>query len=590
MSSSEPATATPIHTQYYITRALPQHLAHWELPPDWRWGTEGLQGEYRHYQEIIDGLGRSLSLVSAANPAHHSWLFAEARELGHRSHPSIPSTFHYWAVSQKERGPGYLRRWVSGETVGTKQAEAGLVELPYVMQIMRGAASSLAYLHDSGAAHGALTPDTMWVTPTGRLWILEWQWAIPRADIPEGIVPHMNPVFAAPEWIEEGWNPTPVSDQWQLAAVCFKLLTGEEAPMEDVPPVKWLRPETPETVAMALDRALLADPEERFSSIGEFIRTADRGYLTKSVYVIPQELQAASLPSLMDDEELALRRAVGDDYEILSRLGGGAFGDVWRARDLSLEREVALKVLHQNIASDGDAVAAFWREARLAAQLAHPAIVPIFDWDGRDGLVWYTMEVAESGSVAQLVSRAGPRSISEIASQVDSLLDGLKAAHVIGVVHRDLKPENILIDRYNRWRITDFGVANAFGEKTQGGVGTLGFAAPEQLLNEGVGPQADYFGLAGIVLFVLTGLPPFVGDDAKVVVANQIAEQLNPEIDLDIIPSGVLEWIQIGLAPAPADRFSDLDAMKRSWRVAARSGMRRERARKWWKGWIPAKK
>ena len=103
-----------------------------------------------------------------------------------------------------------------------------------------------------------------------------------------------------------------------------------------------------------------------------------------------------------------------------ARSGKGTFGTVWRVRDLSLEREVALKMLHPNVASDESAVARFRREARLAAQLAHPAIVPIYDWDSRGDVSWYTMELAEGGSVADLITRNGPRPFAEIAPQVDS--------------------------------------------------------------------------------------------------------------------------------------------------------------------------
>jgi serine/threonine protein kinase len=569
-------------SQYRITRTLPEHLAGWQLPPDWRWGAEGLEGEYRHYQEIIDGLGRSLSLVTAPDPAHHRWLYVEALQLGQRSHPSIPTTFHYWTPNQRERGPGYLRRWVSGETVGARFQRLGQADVPYVMQMLRGAGSTLAYLHDTGMTHGALTSDTLWVTPTGRLWMLEWQWAIPRDEVPQGIFPHLDPSATPPEWRDGVWRPSPASDQWQLAALCFTILTGESPPEHDVPPVKLLRPETPESVAMAIDRALLSNPEERFPSVAELIRTVDRGYVSRSAFVMQKNDEPVTTLPNDDRDELRVRRAVGDDYEILSRLGSGTFGTVWRARDLSLEREVALKVLHPRITRDGDAVSAFWREARLAAQLAHPSIVPIYDWDGRQGLLWYTMELAEGGSVAQLVTRSGPRTLNEIAQQVDLLLDGLQAAHAIGVVHRDLKPENILIDRYNRWRLTDFGVANVSGEDDNLAGGTLGFAAPEQLLGEPQGPAVDYFALAAIVVYVLTGQRPFTGGDPKAIVAQQLAMRLD-HIDLSSIPPDIREWIEIGLAPSPRDRFADAPAMQRTWRTALRATRRRERNRRWWR-------
>ncbi len=574
--------------QYHVTRTLPQHLAGWQLPPDWRWGAEGLEGAFRHYQEIIDGLGRSLSLVTAPNTAHQQWLYAEAKQLGHRSHPSIPSTFHYWAPNQRERGPGYLRRWVSGETVAARFEQMEQAEVPYVMQMLRGAGSTLAYLHDVGGTHGALTSDTLWVTPTGRLWMLEWQWAIPRDDIPPGILPQIDPSAATPpEWLDGGWHPTTASDQWQLAAVCFTMLTGEVPPPENVPPVKWLRPETPEAVAMALDRALLSNPEERFPSVAELVRTADRGYTNRSAFVMSKSDEPVKVKASDDKDELRVRRAVGDDYEILSGLGSGTFGTVWRARDLSLEREVALKVLHPSISRDGDTVTAFWREARLAAQLAHPAIVPIYDWDGRHGLLWYTMELAEGGSVAQLLSRSGPRSLNEVAQQVDLLLDGLHAAHAIGVIHRDLKPENILIDRYNRWRLTDFGVAHVAGEQTALDVGTLGFAAPEQLLREPQGPAVDYFAVAGIVVFVLTGQQPFTGSDPKAIVAQQLAHRLSPNVDLSLLPPDIAEWIETGLSPLPTNRFADAHAMQHAWRTAIRATRRRERTQRWWRWMWP---
>ena len=101
-----------------ITNGIPPHLDGWQLPPGWRWGDTGVQSNYRHAQEIVDRLGRSLALVTAPEPAHHTWLFHEARQLAHRNHPSIPTTYHFWERHQgSRRGPGYLRRWIAGETV-----------------------------------------------------------------------------------------------------------------------------------------------------------------------------------------------------------------------------------------------------------------------------------------------------------------------------------------------------------------------------------------------------------------------------------------------------------------------------------------
>jgi serine/threonine-protein kinase len=568
------------------TSTLPAHIANWQLPPGWSWGTEGLIGDERHYQQLTDGLGRSLSLVTAPNPAHHGWLLSEAKHLAHRGHPNIPTTYHYW-VAQREtrRGPGYLRRWITGETVRAHLQRLGTAEIPYVLQVLRGAGSTLSYLHDSGATHGALSLDTVWVAPTGRLWMLEWQWAVPREDIPPGLRP-LRPGSAAealrpnsvrpPEWGDTEWVPTPASDQWQLAAICFVALTGEEPPAIDAPPVSLLRPECPASVAAAIDRALSPDPSRRFPSVAAFLRSADRGYEMRGVLVpLREDIDGGSGEA---SEESRVRRALADDYEVLSALGAGSFGKVWRVRDLALEREVALKVLHPRVAADARAVAAFWHEAKLAAKLAHPAIVPIYDWDSRGDLSWYTMELADEGSIATLVAQAGPRTLDEIAPQIEAILDGLAAAHAVGVVHRDLKPENILIDRYGRWRITDFGIANATGEDAVSNTGTPAFAAPEQLLGEPHGPSVDCFAIAAIVAFALSGSPPFGEGDAAQVLARELAG--GP--DLSAFSPPIADWLERALATKEDARFADAVEMKQAWRAAVKAARRRDKAA-WWR-------
>ena len=130
-------------SMYRATRELPAHLRDWQLPPGWRWGTEGLHTEFRHYQEIIDALDRSLSLVSAPNPEYQAWLESEARHLAHRNHPSMPTTYHYWAsFSESRRGPGYLRRWIQGETIAARLRRMGTEDVPAVLFPAKEAESS----------------------------------------------------------------------------------------------------------------------------------------------------------------------------------------------------------------------------------------------------------------------------------------------------------------------------------------------------------------------------------------------------------------------------------------------------------------
>ncbi len=537
--------------------------------------------EHRHYQEVVDALGRSLSLVSMPDPAHADWLRAEARALAHRNHPSIPTTYHYWAsYEESRRGPGYLRRWISGETVHSRVSRLGPESIQVGFQVLREAGSTLAYLHDTAAAHGAMSASTVWLTPGGRLWLLGWEWVLPRELRPAGLIP--DPAFTpwAPEWAPGEWKPTAASDQWQLAAMLFMMLTGETPPERDVPPLALLRSDCPQALATVLERALSPDPGDRYPSIATMLRELDRNVSVRPVMIAPE---GDELPRSLDSAEGRLRWATADDYEILAPLGKGQFGSVWRARDLSLSREVAIKVLHPHIARDDIAVARFRLEARLAAQLAHVAIVPIYDSDSRGGVVWYTMELAEGGSVANLVSRSGPRAFEEVAPQVDAILEALHAAHSSGIIHRDLKPENILIDRYRRWRIGDFGIAYALGDENAGTSGTPSFAAPEQLLGEAQGAATDCYALASIVYFALTGRAPFGEGGPEQILARQLSDTLPEQLLQDGFPEELRSWIARGLAQRVEDRWPDAQEMRAAWRQVVRATRRAEDQRPWWR-------
>src|SRR6185503_60385 len=260
----------------------------------------------------------------------------------------------------------------------------------------------------------------------------------------------------------------------------------------------------------------------------------------------------------------------------------GSFGSVWRVRDLTLGREAALKLLHPHVARDERIVGRFRREAKLAAQLAHPAIVPIFAWDSRGDVAWYTMELAEGGSVADLVARSGPRTLVEIAPQIDFVLSGLSAAHSVGIIHRDLKPENVLIDRYRRWRLADFGIANVTGEEIAGASGTPAFASPEQLLGETQDAAADCFSIAAIVAFAMNGSPPFGERDSAAI----LAREMRGDVDLASYAPEIAEWLRRGLSASPDDRFVDAAVMQSAWRTAVSAVLERERQVPWWRRWF----
>jgi serine/threonine-protein kinase len=391
--------------------------------------------------------------------------------------------------------------------------------------------------------------------------LLGWQWTTEKVLVPNNTRPEPTWMPGPCEW-GDGWEPTTSSDQWQLGALCFGMLAGELPPRTTAPPLYLVRPDCPHSIAQLIERMLSDKASDRFESIAEMLRNLERITPAAIAVSVNEDLGETDAES----EEQRLRWATGVDYEVFAKLGSGTFGSVWRVRDLSLEREVALKVLHRGISASEENVSRFTREARLAARLQHPAIVPVYSLDRRGDVVWYTMELEDGGSLADLVARSGPRLLGEIADQIDHVLDALAVAHASGIIHRDLKPENILIDRYRNWRIADFGIANAFGEEHAGASGTPAFAAPEQLLGEPQGPGVDVYGAAAIVFFALTGRAPYPGTDAPMV----LAQQLQGKLDVTGFGADLSAWLAKGLATDVQERFADAIAAQGAWKHVVR--------------------
>ena len=307
-------------------------------------------------------------------------------------------------------------------------------------------------------------------------------------------------------------------------------MTGQAPPLDprQVRPPTELRPTCPRAIERIILRALRPAPEDRYLTAAEMLEdlASDAGtFETRAAAVIPGSMTWAEDRARW---EAWLRRALGDDYELLALLGKGGFGRVYRVRDLHLEREVALKVLHPTLTQDPEVVERFRREAQLAARLNHPNIVNIYDIAGRFGLLWYTMELIDGPSLAQLVEREGPLPLDQVLRLLREALSALAHAHGFGLVHRDIKPENMLIDPTGSLQITDFGLALALRGKYGGATsqsGTPQFASPEQLLGERVDQRSDLYSLAAVAYYALLGTPPFPGATTEQVLARQTTNQ-----------------------------------------------------------------
>jgi serine/threonine protein kinase len=227
------------------------------------------------------------------------------------------------------------------------------------------------------------------------------------------------------------------------------------------------------------------------------------------------------------------------NFEIEAMLGRGGMGEVYRARDLRLKREVAVKTLPSGFAGDRDRVARFEREARAASALNHPNIVIVYDI-GRDGDVSYIVsEVVEGETLARLLER-GPLPLRKLIDLGTQICDGLAAAHAAGVVHRDLKPGNIMLNRDGRVKILDFGLArqdrvlgaeSSTMEVSQPGLilGTAGYMSPEQVRGEPTDARSDLFSLGLILYEMASGKRAFSGN-SSIEVMNAILKDDPPEL------------------------------------------------------------
>jgi serine/threonine-protein kinase len=458
-----------------------------------------------------------------------AWFMREAEALAQLNHPAIRGLYDAGILGDIAYRVG---TWIEGE--GLNEAlRRGPRPIPMVHTLARDLLSALEHAHANGIILRRLVPTSMLITNSGHGTLTDARfssWTLPA--VPADITPG-GLEFMAPE-VRDGQVGEPASDVYAAGALLYYALTGIEPPLDPnrIRPPRELRPMTPGAMERVVLRALRPAPDDRYLNAVEMLEdfASDAGSF---------EMPAAPVPRQTTDHEdrarfeQRLRRALGDDYELLSLLGTGGFGSVYRVRDLHLEREVALKVLHPLLTRDPEVVERFRREAQLAARLNHMNIVDIYDIGGRSGLIWYTMELIEGPSLAQLVERNGPLPIARVLRLLREALSALAHAHGLGLVHRDLKPENMLIERDGALRITDFGLAIAlrgmgkFGGATSQS-GTPQYASPEQLLGERVDQRSDLYSLAAVACFALLGVTPFPGLTPEQVLARQTTRQLPP--------------------------------------------------------------
>src|ERR687889_259037 len=219
---------------------------------------------------------------------------------------------------------------------------------------------------------------------------------------------------------------------------------------------------------------------------------------------------------------------IGERFRLEEKVGSGGMSSVYRAYDPTLERSVAIKMMHRDISTDPAQLERFRREARAVAQLNHPHVVTVIDAGEDEGAPYIVFEYVEGETLKDRIRRHGRLPVNEAVAYAIEIARALGAAHERGIVHRDVKPQNVLVDEEGSAKVTDVGIARTLdqeGPTADGRVlGTTDYVSPEQALGHAVTGQSDLYSL-GIVLFeMLTGDVPFRGENQVAVAMKHVLE------------------------------------------------------------------
>lgn len=253
-------------------------------------------------------------------------------------------------------------------------------------------------------------------------------------------------------------------------------------------------------------------------------------------------------------------------YKIVERLGGGGMSVVWKAYDLVLDRNVALKVLRPEMSEDDEFISRFRREAQSVASLSHPNIVNIYDVGEDSGLYFIVMELVEGETLRDRLKAKGKLSVAESLEIARGICEGLAHAHARRIIHRDIKPQNILLTHKGDVKVADFGIARALGGVSTTSrdvvVGSAPYLSPEQAKNGTVSTRSDLYSLGVVMFEMLTGKPPYVGDSPVAVALQHVQGKVPKVADTSpYVPIEVDQLVQKALAKNPSERFSSADDM-----------------------------
>ncbi|MEM6954390.1 MAG: serine/threonine-protein kinase [Myxococcota bacterium] len=495
----------------------------------------------------------------------------EARLASQLEHENVVGTLDFG--TEESLGLNYfVMELLRGRALHAVMREQGALPPKRVLPILSQLARALVAAHDKGIVHRDLTPKNVMLTESsGRRDVVKLcDFGVSRSLEGDTRITSTGqvlgtPAYMAPEQIHGEETITSAADVYAFGTVAFEMLTGK-LPVQGrsavavianklhAPPVRFaehLAEDTlPAEVEAILSRCLRPEAGERPNAAELEVALASP--------------QAASGPDALPANLVG--STVGN-YRLDALLGSGGMGSVYRGVNPRIGTNVAIKVLHREVASDADSVERFIREAKAATAIGSPYIPRYFDFgELSDGRTYAVMDYVEGESMADRLARSGPIPLSEAKGLIAQCAHALAAAHASGVVHRDVKPDNVLVTKASGdVRILDFGIAKVAAQSgaktTRAGafLGSPSYCAPEQVYGGTPSPQMDLYALACTAYEAITGQDVFTADSVEQLLRMKSAGEV-PRLAEQApgLPPAVIATLQKALAWRPEHRHATL--------------------------------